>query len=86
VCRRETTPARAKAATLATLTHDLGKEQIGHLDHHKLIEYGRKRADQGAGPVTLGIDTGVIKMILSHAAAVHGLEIHVEGVDLACCR
>lgn len=81
--RRETTPTRAKAATLATLKRDLGKEKIGHLDRHKLIEYGRKRADQGAGPVTLGIDIGVIKMILTHAAAVHGLEIRVEGVDLA---
>lgn len=65
------------------LKRDLGKEKIGHLDRHKLIEYGRKRADQGAGPVTLGIDIGVIKMILTHAAAVHGLEIRVEGVDLA---
>lgn len=76
-------PRRSKAATLATLKRDLGKEKIGHLDRHKLIEYGRKRADQGAGPVTLGIDIGVIKMILTHAAAVHGLEIRVEGVDLA---
>ena len=33
--------------------------------------------------MTLGIDIGVIKMILTHAAAVHGLEIRVEGVDLA---
>jgi integrase len=33
--------------------------------------------------VTLGIDIGVIKMILTHAAAVHGLEIRAEGVDLA---
>ena len=81
--RRETTPTRAKAAILATLKRDLGKEKIGHLDRHKLIEYGRKRADQGAEPVTLGIDIGVLKMILTHAAAVHGLEIRVEGVDLA---
>lgn len=76
-------PRRSKAATLATLKDDLGKEKIGHLDRHKLIDYGRKRADQGAGPVTLGIDIGVIKMILTHAAAVHGLEISPEPVDLA---
>jgi hypothetical protein len=73
VRRRETTPTRAKAATLATLKRDLGKEKIVHLDRHNLIEYGRKRADQGAGPVTLGIDIGVIKMIRTHAAAVHRL-------------
>ncbi|MBJ2150818.1 site-specific integrase [Paracoccus sp. IB05] len=76
-------PRRSKEATLATLKRDLGKEKVGHLDRHKLIEYGRKRADQGAGPVTLGIDIGVIKMILTHAAAVHGLEISAEPVDLA---
>lgn len=76
-------PRRSKAATLATLKRDLGKEKIGQLDRHKLIEYGRKRADQGAGPATLGIDIGVIKMILTHAAAVHGLEISPEAVDLA---
>jgi hypothetical protein len=31
-------PRRSKAATLATLKRDLGKEKIGHLDRHKLIE------------------------------------------------
>jgi methylase of polypeptide subunit release factors len=41
------------------------------------------RAEQGAGPVTLGIDIGVIKMIITHAAAVHGLDISPEPVDLA---
>ncbi|WFE73956.1 hypothetical protein [Roseinatronobacter sp. S2] len=80
---RETTSSRAKAATLASLKRALGKEKIGHLDRPKLIEYGRNRADQGAGPVTLGIDIGVIKMILTHAAAVHGVEISTEAVDLA---
>jgi methylase of polypeptide subunit release factors len=34
-------------------------------------------------PVTLGIDIGVIKMIITHAAAVHGLDISPEPVDLA---
>lgn len=76
-------PRRSKAATLALLKSNLGCQKIGHLDRHKLIEYGRMRADQGAGPVTLGIDIGVIKMILTHAAAVHGLEIFPEAVDLA---
>jgi len=75
-------PRRSKAATLATLKNDLGKERIGHIDRAMLIEYGRKRAKKGAGPVTLGIDIGVIKMIITHAAAVHGLDISSEPVDL----
>lgn len=41
------------------------------------------RADQGPEPVTLGIDIGVIKTIITHAAAVHGLDISPEPVDLA---
>jgi len=80
---RETAASRAEAATLTTLERDLGKEKIGHLDRQKLIDYGKMRAEQGAGPVTLGIDIGVIKMIITHAAAVHGLDISPEPVDLA---
>ncbi len=61
-------PRRSKAATLATLKIDLGKEHIGHIDRAMLIEYGRKRAKKGAGPVTLGIDIGVINMTMTHVA------------------
>ena len=32
-------------------------------------------------PVTLGIDIGVIKMIITHAAAVHRLDISPEPAD-----
>ena len=83
MCEVGKPPRRSKAATLKTLKRDLGKEKIGHLDRQKLIDYGKRRADQGAGPVTLGIDIGVIKMIITHAAAVHGLDISPEPVDLA---
>jgi methylase of polypeptide subunit release factors len=41
------------------------------------------RAEQGAGPGTFGIDIGLTKMIITHAAAVHGLDISPEPVDLA---
>jgi hypothetical protein len=75
--------SRAKAATLTTPKRDLGKEKIGHLDRSSLIDYGKMRAEQGAGPVTLGINIGVIKMIITHAAAVHGLDISPESVALA---
>jgi hypothetical protein len=36
-----------------------------------------------AGPVTLGIYVGTIKLVLSHAAAVHGPSVKVEPIDLA---
>ena len=76
--RREPRPPRSRHSSAIS-----GKEKIGHLDRQKLIDYGKMRAEQGAGPVTLGIDIGVIKMIITHAAAVHGLDISPEPVDLA---
>ncbi|MES0100537.1 hypothetical protein [Mesorhizobium sp. M0019] len=65
------------------LQRHLGKGNIAALDRERLIHFGRDRAAQGAGPTTLGIDIGFVKLILSHAAAVHGLPVKVEPVDLA---
>ena len=43
----------------------------------------RTRA-RGRGPVTVGIDLGYIKTLLSHAAAVHaGVVVYQEPIDLA---
>ncbi|WP_413992883.1 LysR substrate-binding domain-containing protein [Labrys okinawensis] len=66
------TPLRSKAAALDLLKRELGKCKISALDRERSIKFGRDRADQGAGPVTLGIDIGLIKLVLSHAAAIHG--------------
>lgn len=76
-------PLRSKAATLELLKRQLGKCNMASLDRERIIRFGRDRATQSAGPVTLGIDIGIIKLILSHAAAVHGLPVKVEPVDLA---
>jgi integrase len=76
-------PLRSKAATLEMLKRQLGKCNMVSLDRERLIRFGRDRAAQGAGPVTVGIDIGMIKLILAHAAAVHGLPVKVEPIDLA---
>lgn len=52
---------RSKAASLAFLERRLGRLRISELDREKLIQFGKKRARVGAGPVTLGIDLGYIK-------------------------
>ncbi|MEM9248043.1 MAG: hypothetical protein AAGB05_05010 [Pseudomonadota bacterium] len=57
--------------------------KVGHLDRQTLIDCGKMRAEQGAGPVTLGIVIGVLRVIVSHAAAVHDLDISPKPVDLA---
>jgi len=76
-------PRRSKAATLKMLKDRLGKRNMADLDRERVIKFGRERAAEGAGPMTLGIDIGAIKLVLSHAAAVHGLPVMVEPVNLA---
>ena len=49
-------PGRSKSATLEMLRRELGTLTIGNLDRERLIRFGRERAKEGAGPVTLGQD------------------------------
>jgi integrase len=76
-------PKRSKAATLKMLKARLGRKKLVQLDRQLFIEFGRERAAEGAGPMTLSIDIGAIKLVLSHAAAVHGLSVSVEAIDMA---
>lgn len=75
-------PGRSKDATLAMLKRELGAVKMTHIDRERLIQFGRKRAEQGAGPVTLSMDIGAIRLVLAHAAAVHGLPVSIVQVDL----
>jgi integrase len=74
---------RSKSATLEMLCRKIGALKLTELNRERLIRFGRDRARGGAGPVTLGQDIGAIKLIISHAAAVHGVEVSVEPVNLA---
>jgi hypothetical protein len=76
-------PRRSKAATLDMLKRQPGKCNMAALDRERVIRFGRERSAQGAGPVAIGMDIGIIKLVLSHAAAVHGPPVKVEPVDLA---
>jgi hypothetical protein len=61
----------------------LGDMRIHDMKRNKLIEYGKARAKDGAGPATLAIDFSSIGTLLIHAAAVHGIEVFPEEVKLA---
>lgn len=74
---------RSKSMVLRALKTSLGRVNLKAITREKLIEFGRKRAAQGAGPATLAIDFAFIRAILLHAAAVHGIEVSVESVQLA---
>ena len=76
-------PGRFKDATLSMLKRRLGKHGMGELDRDRLVKFGRQRAAEGAGPVTLSMDIGAIKLVMQHAAAVHGLPVMIEPVELA---
>jgi integrase len=65
------------------LKASLGRVNLKDITREKLIEFGRKRAAQGAGPATLAIDFAFIRTVLTHAKAVHGIELSVESVQLA---
>ncbi|MDP3746905.1 MAG: site-specific integrase [Phenylobacterium sp.] len=76
-------PGRSKDATLQMLKRELGKLKLVEVDRERLVNFGRARAAAGAGPVTVSMDIGAIRLVVSHAAAVHGLQVKVEPIDLA---
>lgn len=76
-------PRRSKAAVMASLKTALGSVKLPALNRERLIEFGRKRAKEGAGPATLAIDLSFIRTIITHAAAVHGIEVSAEEARLA---
>lgn len=74
---------RSKDAALTRLKRELGSEVLAKLTRERLIEYGRKRSQEGAGPATLAIDFSFIGTVLTHASAMHGMEVDTESVRLA---
>lgn len=60
-----------------------GKKKLGQLDRQLFIDFGKESANEGAGLMTLSIDIGAIKLVMTHAIAVHGLTISPEPLDMA---
>lgn len=74
---------RSKAYSLNLLKDRLGKVRFENLDRDRIIQFAKARSNEGAGRVTIGQDIGYLRTLLSHGAAVHGLPMTVEQVDLA---
>lgn len=74
---------RSKEAVLNRLKTELGDMPINQITRERLIKYGRERSQEGAGPSTLSIDISFIGTVLTHAAAVHGMQVNTEAVRLA---
>lgn len=74
---------RSKFATLMALKKRLGALKLTNMTRERLISFGRERAQAGAGPVTLAMDFTYLKIVVTHAAAIHGLCQSSEPIDLA---
>lgn len=75
-------PGRSKSATLDMLKRRLGRKTFVEIDRECIVKFGRDRSKEGAGPTTIGIDVGLIKLVIQHAAAVHGFPVLIEPIDL----
>jgi integrase len=74
---------RSKDYSLQLLKERLGRVKVAGLSQDVLVEYGRKRAREGAGPVTVAAEFSYLGTIIAHAAAVHGVDVTKEPVDYA---
>jgi integrase len=76
-------PRRSKRKSLEKLKRDLGGVLLRDLDRERLIAFGKSRAKEGAGAVTIGMDLGYVRTILVHATAIHGIVTPTDVVLLA---
>jgi hypothetical protein len=76
---------RSKAFSPKLLKARLGRTNVGALTQDVLVELGRARAKEGAGPgpVTVASDFSYLGIVILHAAAVHGVDVTKEPVDHA---
>lgn len=61
---------------------DIGRVKVAHLTRERVIEFGRRRAKEGAGPSTLSIDLSFIGTVFEHASAVYGYKVPTEDLRL----
>lgn len=62
---------------------DVGKVRVAHFTRERVIEFGRRRAKEGAGPSTVSGDLGFIKTVFEHASAVYGYAVPTNDLRLA---
>ena len=74
---------RSKGYSLDLLKNRLGRLPYHEVSRQSVIDFGRKRHKEGAGPVTVGMDVSYLRTILVHAAAVQGVKVSTEEIDLA---
>ncbi len=74
---------RTKAYSVEPIKDRLGRSKLENLARETIIQFGRDRSADGAGPVTLSLDIGYIRTLLTDGAAIHGSPLSPEQVDRA---
>ena len=73
---------RSKEHTLFRLKDTIGGTRLGNIDREFLVNFAKRRAKEGAGPVTISIDVSFMGTVMEHAAAVHGIAVPTEQIRL----
>ncbi|MEQ1714216.1 MAG: hypothetical protein ABL908_22840, partial [Hyphomicrobium sp.] len=70
---------RSKEHTLYRLRETIGATRLSQITRESLVDFAKRRAKEGAGPVTISIDLSFIGTVLEHASAVHGVVVQSGG-------
>lgn len=74
---------RSKDSTLRRIRSAIGSTRVNHLTRDYIVQFAKRRAKEGAGPVTIGVDISFLGTVLEHAAAVHGVTVPTDQLRLA---
>ena len=83
MCEVGRAPLRSKAYSLEKLNRVLDPIRVRNLDRMTVVDFGRRRAQEGAGPVTIGMEVGYLRLVFLHAASVHGVPVSTEPIEHA---
>lgn len=61
---------RSKSYSLRLLKARLGQHPFHELTRQRIVDYGRERSREGAGPATVGAEISYVKTILTHSGGV----------------
>ena len=73
---------RSKDWALQRLKRDIGSWRLSHITREGILDFGRDRAKQGAGPATISGDLTFINTVLTHASVVYGHIVPTEQLRL----
>ncbi len=71
---------RTKLYCLEKMERDIGHLRVADLTKQRLIEYGKQRSAEGAGPATVTVDLAHLRTVLDTATCVHDVETDLDAL------